>query len=143
MKIELLDLTYSEKVTSDGRLTWRATWMAMAELIARRSTCPRAAVGCTIVRNNRVVSTGYNGAPSGDSHCFESGCILEDNHCVRVIHAEQNALLFASPRQLKGSTAYVTHEPCVRCRAMLHQMGVEEVYYAESLASWRARNNKG
>lgn len=124
----------------DGRPSWHNTWLHIAFEMSRRATCKRGQVGCVIVLDNKIVSTGYNGAPHGERHCLEIGCDVQDDHCVRVIHAEQNALLLTPNKDhLKGAVVYVTVEPCQRCRNMLRQMGIGCVYYAEGLAEWKAR----
>ncbi len=78
------------------RITWDQFFMAQCHLLAVRSTCTRLAVGATIVRDNRIIAGGYNGSISGGDHCIDHGCYVVDNHCVRTIHAEMNALLQCS-----------------------------------------------
>ncbi|WP_430626492.1 deoxycytidylate deaminase [Sulfobacillus thermotolerans] len=75
------------------RVSWTEYFGTLSEFVATRSTCPRRAVGAVLVRDHRVIATGYNGAPSGEPHCLDVGCLIENNHCVRTIHAELNALL--------------------------------------------------
>lgn len=107
--------------------------MAQSHLLAVRSTCTRLSVGATIVRENRIIAGGYNGSITGGEHCIDVGCYVVDNHCVRTIHAEINALLqcakYGSPVQ--GATLYVTHFPCLQCTKAIVQSGIERVYYAE------------
>ena len=74
------------------RITWDQFFMAQSHLLALRSTCTRLAVGATIVREKRIIAGGYNGSISGDEHCIDVGCYVVDNHCVRTVHAEVNAL---------------------------------------------------
>lgn len=107
--------------------------MAQSHLLAKRSTCTRLMVGATIVRDNRIIAGGYNGSVSGGAHCIDEGCYVVDNHCIRTIHAEMNALLqcskFGVPTE--GAEIYVTHFPCVHCTKALIQAGIKKVYYAQ------------
>ena len=85
-------------------------------LIANRSTCKRAKVGAILVKDNKVISTGYNGSVSGTEHCIDHECLVIEGHCVRTLHAEVNAILQGAERGVpKGFTAYVTHFPCLNC----------------------------
>jgi dCMP deaminase len=99
--------------------------------VARRSTCPRAAVGAVIVRDKRILTTGYNGAPAGLPHCTEAGCLMVNDHCVRTLHAEQNAIIQGALHgvDVSGSTIYVTHQPCLICAKMIINAGIERVVY--------------
>jgi len=114
------------------RITWDQFFMAQSHLLALRSTCSRLAVGATIVRDNRIIAAGYNGSISGDEHCIEKGCYVVDNHCIRTIHAEVNALLqcakYGTPT--KDADLYVTHFPCLSCSKSIIQSGIKNVYYA-------------
>lgn len=106
--------------------------MAQSELLALRSTCTRLAVGATIVRDKRIIAGGYNGSIAGGVHCIDEGCYVIDNHCVRTIHAEMNAILqcakFGVPTD--GADIYVTHFPCLQCCKAIVQAGIKTVYYA-------------
>lgn len=108
------------------RLSWDDYFQAIAETVALRSTCPRLHVGCVIVRDNRIVSTGYNGSPPRAAHCTEVGCLMVDGHCMRTIHAEENAVLQAIPKgvDLAECTIYCTYKPCSRCTALLRDNGI-------------------
>ena len=105
--------------------------MAQSVLLSLRSTCSRLAVGATIVRDTRIIAGGYNGSVSGDSHCIDEGCYVVDNHCVRTIHAEMNAILqcakFGVPTE--GAELYVTHFPCLQCTKMILQAGITKIHY--------------
>jgi dCMP deaminase len=91
-------------------------FMQIAQIVAQRGTCDRAKVGAVIVRNNRIVSIGYNGAQSGQPHCDEVGHKLVEGHCTNAIHAEVNALWYLSNLDIQGPiTLYVTHHPCPEC----------------------------
>jgi len=85
-----------------------------------------------IVRERRILTTGYDGAPEGLPHCLEAGCIIEDEHCQRSLHAEQNAILQAAFHgvSIAGGTMYVTHQPCNTCAKMIINAGLRRVIYA-------------
>jgi len=83
-------------MTEDMRPNWTDYFINIACEVAQRATCPRAQVGAVIVKDNRIISTGYNGAPAGEPHCIDEGCIMENNHCQRAIHAEVNAVCQAA-----------------------------------------------
>ncbi|AQX53683.1 ComE operon protein 2 [Priestia flexa] len=114
------------------RISWDQYFMAQSHLLALRSTCERLAVGATIVRDKRIIAGGYNGSISGGVHCADEGCYVIDNHCVRTIHAEVNALLQCAKFGVKTEDAevYVTHFPCLNCCKALIQAGIKTVYYA-------------
>jgi len=115
------------------RISWHQYFMAQSHLLALRSTCTRLTVGATIVRDKRIIAGGYNGSIAGGVHCIDEGCYVIDNHCVRTIHAEMNALLqcakFGVPTA--GAEIYVTHFPCLQCCKSIIQAGIKAVYYAE------------
>ena len=110
------------------RPDWDSYFLEIAGVVAKRSTCPRLAVGAVITYDNKIVTTGYNGATSGEAHCVDIGCHLVNNHCKRVIHAEHNALV-----QLKESNSrmkiYVTHEPCELCRIAIRKYQIQDVMW--------------
>lgn len=114
------------------RPSWDEYFLQIAFTVAQRSTCDRAHVGCVLVRDRRILTTGYNGAPAGLPHCDDVGHLLVDGHCVRTLHAEQNALIQAALHGVgtEGATAYVTHQPCLTCAKMLINAGVRRVVYA-------------
>jgi dCMP deaminase len=115
------------------RISWDQYFMAQSHLLALRSTCTRLSVGAMIVRDKRMIAGGYNGSVSGGVHCIDDGCYVIDNHCVRTIHAEMNALLqcakFGVPTE--GAEIYVTHFPCIHCSKAIIQSGIKSVYYAQ------------
>lgn len=115
----------------DERIPWDQYFMVQALLLSLRSTCERLSVGATLVRNNRIIAGGYNGSVSGDVHCLDEGCYVVDDHCVRTIHAEMNAILQCAKLGIPtdGSVIYVTHFPCLSCTKMLLQAGVKKIYY--------------
>lgn len=110
---------------------WNAYFMQIARTVATRATCPRAMVGAVLVRDHRILTTGYNGAPRGVAHCSDVGCALENEHCLRATHAEANAVVQAALHGigLAGATAYCTHQPCVNCSKLLISAGVLEIIY--------------
>ncbi|KUP06048.1 competence protein ComE [Bacillus coahuilensis m2-6] len=117
-----------------NRISWDQYFMAQSHLLALRSTCTRLAVGATIVREKRVIAGGYNGSIAGGDHCIDNGCYVIENHCVRTIHAEVNAILqcakFGVPTE--GAELYVTHFPCLQCCKTIIQAGIKKVYFAEN-----------
>lgn len=114
------------------RPSWDEYFLQIAFTVAQRSTCDRAHVGCVLVRDRRILATGYNGAPAGLPHCDDVGHLMVDGHCVRTLHAEQNALIQAALHGVstEGATAYVTHQPCLTCAKMLINAGIRRVVYA-------------
>ena len=114
------------------RITWDQFFLAQCHLLALRSTCTRLAVGAVIVRDRRIIAGGYNGSISGGDHCIDQGCYVVDNHCVRTIHAEMNALLQCAKYgvSVSGADLYVTHFPCLPCTKSIIQSGIKRLYYA-------------
>lgn len=114
------------------RKSWKEYFMEITDLVASRSTCDRAWVGCLLVNDdNRIISSGYNGSVSGNPHCDDVGHTMRDGHCIATIHAEINALLYCAKEgiSVKNSTAYVTHFPCLNCTKALIQAGIKKIYY--------------
>ncbi|WP_077214040.1 deoxycytidylate deaminase [Bacillus dakarensis] len=118
---------------NEKRLTWDQYFMLNAHLISMRSTCNRLNVGSVLVKNNRIISTGYNGGISGEDHCLDAGCYVEANHCLRCLHAEENAILQCALEGVstRGSHIYVTHFPCVHCMKKILQAGITKIFYLE------------
>lgn len=131
----------NSRSTQNKRPDWDNYFMKIAELVSERSTCLRRKVGAVLVKDKRILSTGYNGAPSGISHCEEVGCIREKmkipsgerHELCRGLHAEQNAILQAAYHgvSIKGSKLYVTCHPCSVCAKMIINAGIEEVIIKE------------
>ncbi len=125
-------------ILMDARPSWDAYFMQIAHLVKTRATCPRRQVGAVIVRDRRILATGYNGAPAGLPHCpsggpdhdWPDGC-MRAGHCIRALHAEQNALLQAARIGIacEGSTIYVTCQPCSACAKMVINAGIQRVIY--------------
>lgn len=114
-----------------NRLGADSLYMSIASLVAERGTCKRAKVGALIVRDRRIISTGYVGSPPGAPHCIDEGCLIEDGHCVRTIHAEANTIAYASRSgvPIAGATLYTTHAPCRPCSQLALSAGIERVVY--------------
>ncbi len=115
-----------------SRPDWDTYFLEITLDVSRRSTCLRAQVGAIIVKDKRILTTGYNGAPKGLPHCLDEGCEIIGGHCVRSLHAEQNAILQAAMYgvSLEGATVYTTHQPCVNCAKMIINAGLVRVVYA-------------
>jgi dCMP deaminase len=115
-----------------ARPSWDEYFLGIAFQVARRSTCDRARVGAIIVKDRRILTTGYNGAPAGLPHCDDVGHLMVDGHCVRTLHAEQNAIIQAALHgvSVQGGTIYVTHQPCLTCAKMIINAGIVRVVYA-------------
>jgi dCMP deaminase len=122
-----------------ARKSWDEYFMSIAGLVAQRSTCLRRHVGAVIVKDKRILATGYNGAPSGIRHCEELGCLREtlnvprgERHEIcRGTHAEQNAIIQASTCgvNISGATIYTTHQPCFICTKMLINAHIAKIIY--------------
>jgi Deoxycytidylate deaminase len=114
-----------------GRPDWDEYFMRIAHDVASRATCERRKVGAVIVAEKRILTTGYNGAPQGLPHCTEVGCKIENGHCIRTLHAEQNAIVQAAlfGVSCQGSTLYVTCQPCNNCAKMIINAGIRKVVF--------------
>ena len=109
------------------RPTWQQYFTTLVQHTSLRSPCDRLKVGCLIVRDNRIISQGYNGFLPGLKH----KSVVVDNHEIATVHAEQNALMDCAKRGVscKGSTAYITHYPCIICTRLLLAAGIESIKY--------------
>ncbi len=113
----------------DTRPSWDEYFMKLADEVCTRTTCIRRAVGAVIVKDHRILATGYNGVPTGMKHCAEVGCLREQlgipsgqrQEICRGLHAEQNAIIQAA--------RYITTQPCVTCAKMLINAGIVEIVY--------------
>ncbi|KPK98363.1 MAG: cytidine deaminase [Omnitrophica WOR_2 bacterium SM23_72] len=122
------------------RPSWDEYFLEVAHLVAKRATCLRRRVGAVLVKDKRILATGYNGAPSGLKHCIEIGCLRdklkipsgERHELCRGIHAEQNVLVQAALHGIgvRGSTLYATNQPCVICAKMLINAGIRQIVVA-------------
>ena len=123
------------------RPSWDAYFMEITSLVAQRSTCLRRKVGAVLVKDKRILATGYNGAPSGLAHCLEVGCMREENNIpsgqrhelCRGLHAEQNVIIQAARYgiSVQGATLYCTTRPCVICAKMIINANISAVYFDE------------
>ncbi|MHB1136851.1 MAG: deoxycytidylate deaminase [Coriobacteriia bacterium] len=122
-----------------SRPSWDEYFMAITDQVGQRSTCTRRHIGAVIVKDKRILATGYNGVPSGLAHCDEVGCLREQrgipsgtqHELCRGIHAEQNAVIQAARHgtAIDGAMVYCTHQPCVLCAKILINAGITEIIY--------------
>ncbi|MHA1332325.1 MAG: deoxycytidylate deaminase, partial [Candidatus Hodarchaeales archaeon] len=112
---------------------WEIYFMNIAKQVATRSTCDRKSIGAVIVRDKTILSTGYNGSIRGLAHCDEVGHMMENNHCVRTVHAEANAIAQAAKNGVSVDKAeiYITASPCWTCFKLLVNAGINKIYYGE------------
>ena len=123
----------------DHRPSWDEYFMKLANEVATRTTCMRRGVGAVIVKDRRILATGYNGVPTGMRHCAETGCLRQQlgvpsgqrHEICRGLHAEQNAIIQAARYgiNITGASIYVNTQPCVVCAKMLINAGIEEIVY--------------
>ena len=126
----------------DTRPSWETYFMNITNLVAERSTCLRRAVGAVIVKDKRILSTGYNGAPTGLRHCLEVGCLREQlgvesgkmHELCRGIHAEQNAIIQAAYHgvSVKDASLFCTNQPCSICARMIINAGLRKIFFQSS-----------
>jgi dCMP deaminase len=132
-----IDTSQEHAELERARPSWDEYFMRIAHEVATRSTCPRLAVGAVIVRDKRILTTGYNGSPSGMPHCEDVGCLIRivdgRESCQRTLHAEQNAIIQAAYHGVSviGASVYCTHQPCLLCVKMIMNSGIEEVRFAD------------
>lgn len=134
-------MSQSRDTHSSNRPGWDEYFMQVADVVSRRSTCIRRNVGAVIVKDKRILATGYNGAPSGLAHCIDVGCLREElgipsgerHEICRGLHAEQNAIIQAAKYgiAIEGSTIYCTVEPCSLCTKMLINSKIVRIVYKE------------
>ncbi|EFK05596.1 cytidine and deoxycytidylate deaminase zinc-binding region [delta proteobacterium NaphS2] len=121
------------------RPSWNEYFASITRMVATRSTCLRRHVGAILVKEKRILATGYNGAPAGLKHCVEVGCLRENgsipsgtrHELCRALHAEQNAIVQAARYgiSIAGSTLYCTNKPCIICSKMLINAGIKRIYF--------------
>jgi dCMP deaminase len=111
--------------------------MEMAEVLARRSTCYKGGVGAILVRGVNIISTGYNGPPSGERHCHGVSCVDEQGKCSRSLHAERNAIDKLPVGECSGSKLYSTRVPCLECARRILAAGIEQVYYRHAFRDFQ------
>ncbi len=129
--------------TKEGRPSWDEYFMNLTQFVAKRATCTRKKLGAVLVKNKRIVATGYNGSPSGQPHCDDKGCFvvpttqivdgqeIARDHCIRTLHAEQNAIMQCALNGIPtdGSTLYVMYNPCYQCAKMVIAAGIKRVVF--------------
>jgi len=125
----------------DGRPSWDEYFMGITDLVASRSTCLRRKVGAVLVKDKRILCSGYNGAPSQIPHCIQTGCLREQlkvpsgekHELCRGVHAEQNVIIQAAYHGIPvaGATLYCTTQPCSICAKMIVNAGIKKVYFRE------------
>ncbi|MFC1814600.1 cytidine/deoxycytidylate deaminase family protein [Thermodesulfobacteriota bacterium] len=126
------------------RPSWETYFMDITALVAKRSTCLRRSVGAVIVKDKRILTTGYNGAPRSIKHCIDAGCLREElnvasgerHELCRGIHAEQNAIIQAALHgvSISAATLYCTNLPCSICAKMIINAGITKIYYLSGYA---------
>jgi dCMP deaminase len=139
----------SKETLSMPRPSWDQYFMDITRLVATRSTCMRRQVGAILVKDRNILATGYNGVPSGISHCDATGCLRERLHIpsgerhelCRGLHAEQNAIVQAARHgiNINGATLYCTTMPCIICTKMIINAGIRAIVYGEGYADELAR----
>lgn len=123
------------------RPSWEEYFMEIIRLVARRSSCLRRQVGAALVKDKNILATGYNGTPSGITHCAEVGCLREQmrvpsgerHELCRGLHAEQNAIIQAAKHgvNISGATLYCTNFPCIICTKMIINSGLSRIVYLD------------
>ncbi len=123
------------------RPSWNDYFMGIADLVAGRATCIRRKVGAVLVKDRRILCSGYNGAPAGIPHCGETGCLRRQlnvpsgvkHELCRGVHAEQNVIIQAAYHgvAVAGATLYCTNQPCSICAKMLINAGISEIYFRD------------
>lgn len=128
--MKISNLSVSGDYGKNGRLSMEEYFGLITLIISQRSTCLRRHVGALIVDNGHVIATGYNGAPTKMDDCLEKGCLIRNGHCIRSVHAEQNALL-QTPNlsSLKNPEIYVTDYPCQICAKSIIQAGIKKIHF--------------
>jgi dCMP deaminase len=121
-----------------NRLSRNEYYMKLAEITAQRTNCIKRGVGCVIVKDDRIISIGYNGTPKNTVNCYEGGCERCNDSSIpsgekldicKCLHAEENALLFCDFFKTENSVMYITHFPCLTCSKKIIQAGVKKIYY--------------
>ncbi len=134
-------LTDSPSDSPNQRPSWDEYFMGITDLVASRATCTRRKVGAVLVKEKRILCSGYNGAPAQVPHCRETGCLREQlnvpsgekHELCRGVHAEQNAIIQAAFHgiSVNGSVLYCTNQPCSICAKMIINAGIKKVYYRD------------
>lgn len=122
-----------------NRPNWDEFFFMLAHIYSTRGTCDRLKTATLLVKNNRIVGTGYNGSLPGNPQCDEEGHLMEDGHCIRTLHGEDNAVLY-STTDLGGTTAYILGTPCVLCMNKLIAVGIKTIKYLGEYKNSRGRD---
>jgi dCMP deaminase len=140
----ILEREKEKKAFPPSALSWEEYFMDITHLVAKRSTCLRRQVGAVLVRDKKILATGYNGAPSRLEHCLEIGCLREKqgipsgerHELCRGLHAEQNAIIQAAYHgvEIREATLYCTNHPCIICSKMLINAGIQKVVFEDGYA---------
>lgn len=126
--------------TIHKRPSWDEFWLMQALYYSTRGTCDRLRTACVIVdKNNRLLSAGYNGSTPGAAHCDDAGHLLIDGHCLRTLHAEENALLHAV-EHMRGATAYLLFSPCLHCAKRFITAGIKRIVYAKEFSNMHGQD---
>lgn len=138
-----------KKKVHPHRPSWEEYFMDITHLVAKRSTCLRRQVGALLVKDKKILATGYNGAPSRLEHCLDIGCLRqkqgipsgERHELCRGLHAEQNAIIQAAYHgvEIRGATLYCTNHPCIICSKMIINAGIQRIVYEEGYADALAK----
>jgi dCMP deaminase len=127
-----------------NKLSFDDIYMDLAQNLSRKSHCVKAKVGAVISKDTRIVSLGYNGPPAGTHNCDQEwpvdGCARDrKGGCSLALHAEANAILYASKNQItmEGATLYVTLSPCIACAKIIYTTGIKKVIYLDSYAAFK------
>jgi dCMP deaminase len=138
-----------KKTIHPYRPPWDEYFMDITHLVAKRSTCLRRQVGALLVKDKKILATGYNGAPSRLEHCLDIGCLRQNqgipsgerHELCRGLHGEQNAIIQAAYHgvEIRGATLYCTNHPCIICSKMLINAGIERIVYEEGYADALAK----
>ncbi|HUL20963.1 MAG TPA: cytidine/deoxycytidylate deaminase family protein [Thermodesulfobacteriota bacterium] len=139
----------AKKRPSSHRPSWEEYFMDITHLVAKRSTCLRRQVGAVLVKDKKILATGYNGAPSRIEHCLDIGCLREKqgipsgerHELCRGLHAEQNAIIQAAYHgvEIREATLYCTNHPCIICSKMIINAGIQRVVFAAGYADALAK----
>lgn len=115
------------------RKPWAEYFLDLANVISTRATCDRLSVGAVIVKDHRILATGYNGSLPRAPHCSDVGHLMVDNHCKRTTHAEINAIAQAAANgiAIRDSQIYITHAPCMECFRTLLASGINRIYFSD------------
>ena len=138
-----------KKKVHPHRPSWEEYFMDITHLVAKRSTCLRRQVGALLVKDKKILATGYNGAPSRLEHCLDIGCLRqkqgipsgERHELCRGLHAEQNAIIQAAYHgvEIRGATLYCTNHPCIICSKMIINAGIQRIVYEDGYADALAK----